>query len=84
MKPGDLVTIRKVHLSLKLPIAYLDVYERIDGEEDINVIWKWEHGEVGILMEGRDEVQEMAQVLHKGRVGWVDEEYLRVVDESPK
>lgn len=82
MKPGDLITIRKVHLSLKLPIAYLDVYERIDGDEDNNFIWKWEQGEVGILMEGRDDVQEMVQVLHNGRLGWVDEEYLRVIHEK--
>lgn len=67
MKPGDLVTIRRMNLSHRAPITYIDVYDRFD---DISVPYKkkWEHGEVGVLLEGR--------------VGWVDEEMLRVIDES--
>ena len=77
MKPGDLVTIRKWNISHKVPITYIDVYERVDGETDLSTIWKWEHGETGVLLDGRDDKQEMVQVLHRGRIGWVDEEYLR-------
>ncbi len=81
MKPGDLVTIRRMNLSHRVPITYIDVYDRFD---DIAVPYKkkWEHGEVGVLLEGRDDKQEIVQVFHSGRVGWVDEEYLRVVDEA--
>lgn len=77
MKPGDLVTIRRWNLTHRVPIAYVNIYDRIDGDEEPVKVWKWEHGENGVLLEGRDERQEMAQVLHKGRIGWVDEEYLR-------
>ena len=80
MQPGDLVKIRRMNLSRKTPIYYIDVYERIDGETGDQ--WKWEHGETGVLLEGRDDRQEMVQVLHGGRVGWVDEEFLRVVNEA--
>jgi len=82
MKPGDLVTIRRMNLSHKVPITYIDVYERVDGESSPSTIWKWEHGEPGVLLEGRDHEQEMVQVLHRGRIGWVDEEFLRVVNEA--
>jgi hypothetical protein len=81
MKPGDLVTIRKMNLSHAVPITYVDVYDRFD---DIAVPYKkkWEHGEFGVLLEGRDDKQEIVQVLHCGRVGWVDEEMLRVINEA--
>lgn len=83
MKPGDLVTIRKWNITHRVPITYIDVHESIgiDGWYD-GFQWKWEHGEVGLLMEGRDDAQEVVQVLHRGRVGWVDEEMLRAVDET--
>ncbi len=89
MKPGDLVTIRRWNVSHRVPITHVNVYDRIDGgrhavlrgEEPVNV-WRWEHGEVGLLMEGRDERQEMVQVLHGGRIGWIDEEYLRDINEA--
>ena len=80
MKPGDLVTIRRMNLSRKAPIYYVFVYETIDGEDGAQ--WKWERGESGVLLEGRDDRQEMVQVLHRGRAGWVDEEFLRVIDET--
>ena len=81
MKPGDLVTIRKMNLSHAVPITYIEVYDRFD---DIAVPYKkkWEHGEFGVLLEGRDDKQEIVQVLHCGRVVWVDEEMLRVIDET--
>jgi len=81
MKPGDLVTIRKMNLSNTTRIAYIEIYDRFD---DIAVPYKkmWEHGEVGVLLDGRDDKREMVQVLHNGRVGWVDEEMLRVIDET--
>lgn len=82
MKPGDLVTIRKWNVSHQVPITYIDVYERVDGETDLSTIWKWEHGENGILLEGRDDRQEMVQVLHGGRIGWADEEFLRLLNET--
>lgn len=83
MKPSDLVTIRRWNVSHKVPIIYVNVYESIgvDGWYDGDQ-WKWEHGEVGLLMEGRDNAQEVVQVLHRGRVGWIDEEVLRLVDET--
>jgi hypothetical protein len=79
MKPGDLVTIRRMNLSHRVPITYIDVHERIDVDEDDGSIWKWEHGEVGVLLEGWNELQMMAQVLHRGRIGWVDAEHLKGV-----
>jgi len=80
MKPGDIVKIRRFNLSLKTPIYYIVVYETIDGESGAQ--WKWEHGEVGVLLEGSDDIQSMKQVLHKGRAGWVEEEFLRVISEA--
>ena len=82
MKPGDLVTIRNWNLSHRVPITYVNIYDRINGDEEPVNVWKWEHGEVGLLMEGRDGLQEMVQVLHKGRIGWIDEEYLKDANES--
>jgi hypothetical protein len=81
MKPGDLVTIRRMNLSNTARIAYIEVYDRYDHIA-VPHKKKWEHGEVGILLEGRDDKREMVQVLHCGRVGWVDEEMLRVIDEA--
>jgi len=80
MKPGDLVTIRKMNLSHAVPITYIDVYDRFDDTAPCEK--KWEHGEIGVLLEGRDDKREMVQVLHDGRVGWVDEEMLRVINEA--
>jgi hypothetical protein len=83
VKPGDLVTIRRWNLTHRVPITYVDVHESIgvDGWYE-GAQWKWEHGEVGILLDGRDDDQEMVQVLLKGRAVWVDEEFLRVIDET--
>jgi len=81
VKPGDLVTIRRMNLFNRVPITYIDVYDRTD-DQALPFKEKWEHGEWGILLEGRDNQQEMVQVLHGGRIGWVDEEFLRVIDEA--
>jgi hypothetical protein len=80
VKPGDLVTIRAMNITYRVPINSIAVYETIDGETGDQ--WEWEQGEVGLLMEGSDDIQSMRQVLHRGRMGWVDEEYLRVIDEG--
>ena len=82
MKPGDLVTIRRWNLSHRVPITYVNIYDRIDGDEEPVNVWRWEHDEVGVLMDGRDGLQEMVQVLHKGKIGWIDEEYLRDINEA--
>jgi len=79
MKPGDLVTIRKMNLTNTVPITYVYVYDWFDAAPYEK---KWEHGELGVLLEGRDDKREMVQVLHDGRVGWVDEEMLRVINET--
>ena len=81
MKPGDLVTIRRWNVSHRVPITYVDVYDRFDGVA-VPFKKKWEHGELGVLLGGRDEMQEIVEVLHCGRVGWVDEEYLRDINEA--
>ena len=58
MKPGDLVTIRNWNVSHRVPITYVNIYDRIGGDEEPVNVWKWEHGEVGLLMDGRDEDQD--------------------------
>ena len=80
MKPGDLVTIRRMNLTNRVPITYVDVYEKVGDEFEYDGDqWKWEHGETGLLLEGRDADQEIAEVLHNGRVGWVYEELIQEV-----
>lgn len=80
MKPGDLVTIRRMNLTNRVPITYVDVHEKVgDDVEYDGDQWKWEHGETGLLLEGRDADQEIAEVLHNGRVGWVYEELIQEV-----
>jgi len=70
-----------MNLSHRVPSTYVEVYDRFDG---VAVAYqkKWEHGEFGVLLEGRDDKQEMVQVLHCGRAVWVDEEMLRVINEA--
>lgn len=75
MKPGDLVRLRKWNITHRVPITYIDVYEGTD-DQALPFKEKWEHGEWGILLEGRDNRQEMVQVLHGGRIGWVEEEHI--------
>ncbi len=82
MKPGDLVTIRKWNLTHRVPITYVNIYDRTSQGEYLQRKTKWEHGDVGVLLAVRDSVEEMVQVLHRGRAVWVDEEMLRAVDET--
>ena len=82
MKPGDLVTIRRWNLTHKVPITYVTLYDRSSQGEYFPRMSKWVHDEVGVLMEGRDDKEEMVQVLCKGRLVWVDEEMLRDVNET--
>jgi hypothetical protein len=82
MKPGDLVTIRKWNITHRVPITYVGVYDRTSRGEFLQRKVKWEHGDVGVLLDGRDAIEEMVRVLHKGHVVWIDEEMLRGVDEA--
>lgn len=82
MKPGDLVTIRKWNITLKVPITYIDIYDRTSTALYAKQKKSWERGEIGILLEGIDTVNEMVQVLHNGQIGWVDEEYLATINEN--
>lgn len=76
MIPGDLVTIRRVNVTHRYYITYVDVYDSVDHNA-IQYEKKWEPDEIGILLEGRDENQEMVQVFHHGRIGWVDKDLLK-------
>ncbi len=69
MNPGDLVTIRRMNLSHRVPITYVNIYDRIDGDEEPVNVWEWEHGEVGLLMGGRDGLQEMRRRTGAARGG---------------
>lgn len=82
MKPGDLVTIRRWNVSHRVPITYVGVYDRTSQGEFLQRKTKWEHGDVGVLLDGRDAAEEMVQVLYKGRVVWIDEEMLREANET--
>lgn len=82
MKPGDLVTIRRWNLTHRTPIAYVNVYDRTSLGEYLQRKVKWEHGDIGILLEGRDVVEEMRRVLLQGRGVWVDEEMLKLADSQ--
>lgn len=78
MKPGDLVRLRKWNITHRVPITYLVVYHDSEGSPVLDGFggWKWEHGEWGILLEGRDISEGMVQVLHRGRIGWIEEEHI--------
>ena len=82
MKPGDLVTIRKLNITYRVPITSVDIYDRISTEVYAKQKKRWEHGEIGVLLEGINTVDEMVQVLHNGQIGWVDEEYLATINEN--
>jgi len=81
MKPGDLVTLRKINLTTKRPFYNVAVYETPAGLDH----WYWTQGEVGLFLEEEDPVNcdthvEMVRVIHGGRVGWVYTEFLRTVE----
>jgi len=81
MKPGDLLQPRRWNIYYGTSINYLEVWNRPDGTED----WqgKWEHGQVGVLLEGRyvsgdididPTVVTMIEVLLEGRKCWAVED----------
>ncbi len=71
MKPGDLVQPRRMNLTLRKEIEYLEVFDT--PSEMGSPICRWRRGELGIVLGGtEDEGEEMVQVLVGGRVGWVD------------
>ncbi len=82
MKPGDLVTIRKWNITLRIPITFVYIYDRISPALYAKQKKSWECGEIGVLLEGIDTVNEMVQVLYNGQIGWVDEEYLTTINEN--
>lgn len=86
MKPGDLLKPRRWNVTCKVPITYLDVWNRPDGSDD----WqgKWEHDQIGLLLPGRyvsgDPDRDptsctMLEVLLNDRVCWVLEDEVEVV-----
>jgi hypothetical protein len=85
MKPGDLVTVRTWNLTHTAMMDHISVYESPSFEgsfSDPVQWWRWHPGEIGILLDGKDELEGMVQVLVDGKVGWVDEEYVRTIDEA--
>lgn len=81
MKPGDLVTVRTWNLTHTAMIDHIKAYESLEGSYP-DPHWRWHPGEIGILLDGKDDLEGMVQVLVDGRVGWVDEEYVRSIDET--
>lgn len=84
-EPGSLVTLRGFNLTSKKPIEKVEVYDSPAGED----FWFWTKREIGLFLETEDPVNcdsypEMARVLHKGRVGWVYEEFLRNLSEEDR
>jgi hypothetical protein len=86
MKPGDLLQPRRWNIYYRTPINYLDVWNRPDGTED----WqgRWEHGQVGVLLEGRyttvdpdtdPTAMAMVEVLLEGRKCWAVEDEVEVL-----
>jgi hypothetical protein len=85
MKPGDLLQPRRWNLHHKVPINYLEVWDVPDGDHD----WqgKWEHGHVGVLLEGRYMTGDpdnpttltMIEVLLEGRKCWAVEDEVEVL-----
>jgi hypothetical protein len=82
MKPGDLVAIRSWNITYAIPINYVTVYDRTSQGELLPNKKKWERGDVGVLLNGRDAVDEMVQVLLNDQIVWVDEEMLKLIDET--
>lgn len=82
MKPGDLVTIQTEYGEYRIKVAYVNVFKEVVNEDAENYFHvphekKWEQGEVGILLEGCEEFNDMVQVFHYGRVGWVNKDFLK-------
>ena len=94
MKTGDLVRPVRAALADLRDVAYLDTWVWKEPEEIIaHDVWagKWQHDQVGILLEGRHEVDGgrsnptgyvMREVLLDSRAIWVPEEEIEAIDES--
>lgn len=89
MKPGDLVTIRRLNRSNEVLfevsrslIWRVPVYDQTSNRDYLERKVKWEHDEIGLILGGRDDIDEMIQVLLKGRPVWVEERMLVVIDEA--
>jgi hypothetical protein len=89
MKPGDLVTIRRLNrlnevlfeVSRSL-IWRVPVYDQTSNRDYLERKVKWEHDEIGLILDGRDDIDEMIQVLLRGRPVWVEERMLMVIYET--
>jgi hypothetical protein len=84
VRPGDLLQPRRFNVSHRVPITYLDIWDRPDGSEVSQR--KWEHGDVGVLLEGRYTVEDgawedmvMVEVLIHGGRWWVLEDEVEVI-----
>lgn len=89
MKPGDLVTIRRLNRSNEVLfevsrslIWRVPVYDQTSNRDYLERKVKWEHDEIGLILDGRDDIDEMIQVLLKGRPVWVEERMLVVINEA--
>ena len=80
MKPGDLVTIHRWKIAAAGGCAR--VYDRTQDSEYFPLKARWEHNEIGVILSGRDDLDKMVQVLLKGRVVWVQEKMLEVINET--
>jgi len=74
MKPGDLVRIGNRIAYYSHTIRRCAVYDRGPDSEYFPRKVKWERGDLGVILDGRDNLNKMIQVLHKEKVVWVNEE----------
>jgi hypothetical protein len=94
MKPGDLVRPVRAAQSDLRSVAYLDTWVWKEPEEVIaHDAWagKWRHDQIGMLLDGRHEVNGgrsnlvsyvMREVLLEDRIVWVVEEEIEVFNEA--
>jgi len=80
MKPGDLVTIQRWNKDRCTPIWYVRVFDRSPDSEYFPRKEAWEHNETGVILDGRDDIDEMTQVLLKGKIVWAPEKLLEVIE----
>jgi len=89
MSPGDLVTIRRLNrlnevffeVSRSL-IWRVPVYDQTSNRDYLERKVKWEQDEIGLILDGKDDIEEMIQVLFRGHPVWVEERMLVVIDET--
>jgi len=82
LKPGDLLSIRKWNISYAVPVEYVEVWDRPDGNDTRQSTW--EHGEMGLLLDGRYELDDLVlvEVLLRGEKWWVLEDEIEVVRDQ--